>query len=74
MTLEGRLVRQDGSSSDVAVSCYSRNGCIASGELMVGEIVSVEFTDVALFVGQVTSSGGGKSQVNFFGLPGYAMQ
>ena len=72
--LRGRLVRRDGSYSEVAVSLRSHTGCIASRELMLGEIVSVEFTDLALLVGQVASTKAGKSQLKFFGMPSYSMR
>jgi hypothetical protein len=40
---------------------------------MNGEIVSVEFTDLALLVGQVVSTKDGKSKLSFFGIPGYGL-
>jgi len=67
---KGRLVRQDGSASLVQVSRVSLKGCEIPGELPIGELVSVEFTDVALLVGQVQSSRLGSSQITFTGIVG----
>jgi hypothetical protein len=66
----GRLVRQDGTASDVEVSHYSLRGCCIPDELPLGELVSVEFTDTALLVGRVCSSQVGKSQIIFTGIAG----
>jgi hypothetical protein len=63
----GRLVRQDGSATKVQVSQYSLQGCQIPHELPLGELVSVEFTDVALLVGQVSASQAGGSQIMFVG-------
>ena len=66
----GRLVRQDGTASDVQVSQYSLKGCHIPDELPIGELVSVEFTDTALLVGRVCSSNAGKSQILFTAIAG----
>jgi hypothetical protein len=60
-------VRQDGSSSQVDLSNCSTLGCKVAAVLPVGEIVSVEITDIALLVGQVSASGSGYSEVGFRG-------
>lgn len=66
----GRLVRQDGTASDVQVSQYSLRGCLVQRELPVGELVSVEFTDIAVVIGQVHASQSGNSQITFTGIAG----
>ena len=64
---KGRLVRQDGSTSQVQVTKYSLMGCQIPHELPVGELVSVEFTDIALLIGQVSAAQSGQSQISFLG-------
>jgi hypothetical protein len=66
----GRLVRQDGSVSEVLVSRCSLKGCHIPQELPVGELVSVEFTDIVLLVGHVRSSEAGNSQILFTRIAG----
>ncbi|QIK78028.1 hypothetical protein G7077_02990 [Sphingomonas piscis] len=60
-----RLVRQDGSACDVPVSSYSLKRCEIPHELPVGEAISVEFTDLALLLGNVVSTAAGRSEVRF---------
>lgn len=67
---KGRLVRQDGSASEVTVSEYSLKGCHLPQELPIGELVSVEFPDVAVLVGRVHASRSGTSQIMFTGIVG----
>jgi hypothetical protein len=62
---KNRLVREDGSYSEVAISRYSRSSCQVHLELPVGELVSLEFTDIALLVGQVSASEAGRSSISF---------
>lgn len=62
-----RLVREDGSSSELHLSDYSAARCSIPDELSLGEVVSVEFTDIALLIGQVSSVRLGFSDVTFLG-------
>lgn len=62
-----RLVRQDGSARQVQVSHYSTKGCHIPHELSLGELVSVEFTDIALLIGHVKCIQSGGSQIMFIG-------
>lgn len=64
----GRLVRQDGTFSEVSVTDCSSASCNVFHELRVGELVSVEITDLALIVGHVSATQHGQSRIDFLGL------
>ena len=62
-----RLVRQDGNGLETSVSNFSTRGCDVDCELDAGELVSIEVTDLSLFVGEVMASVAGRSTISFFG-------
>ena len=64
----GRLVRQDGCASEVAVSRYSTKNCDVHLDLPIGEVVSVEFTDLAVILGEVTAALDERSRIDFIGM------
>jgi hypothetical protein len=64
--LARRIVREDGRDLWAFATGLSIRGCHLECELNLGEIVSVEVDDTALFVGEVTTSIEGRSAVEFF--------
>lgn len=65
--LTRRLVRQDGNGLEAAVSNLSTRGCDVDCELDAGELVSIEVTDLSLFIGEVMGTVAGRSTISFFG-------
>jgi hypothetical protein len=60
-------VRQNGHHLEASVGNLSPRGCDVDYELLAGELVSIEITDLALLVGEVLGSVAGRSTVTFLG-------